>query len=111
MIDRTEEKGDIHLTIQRIMQDHTLTFTLQGRLDTLSAPQLHEVLLPSIDGSGDIGLDFTGLAYISSAGLRVLLMAQKQSTAKGITMTISGANADIMEVFDMTGFSDILNLV
>lgn len=98
------------MTIQRAVEDGMIVFTLDGRLDTTTSPDLHEALLSAIDGSGNVLLDFTGLVYVSSAGLRVLLAAQKQSTAKGVEMKLRGVNPEIMEVFEMTGFSDILSI-
>ena len=95
----------------RTSRDGTAVFALAGRLDTTTSPQLHDVLLPALDGSCDILLDFTGLNYVSSAGLRVLLAAQKQSKAAGVCMSLRGVCDEIMEVFDMTGFSDILNII
>lgn len=99
------------MTINRTSRDGTAVFALAGRLDTTTSPQLHDVLLPALDGSCDILLDFTGLNYVSSAGLRVLLAAQKQSKAAGVCMNLRGVCDEIMEVFDMTGFSDILNII
>ena len=91
------------MTINRTSRDGTAVFALAGRLDTTTSPQLHDVLLPALDGSCDILLDFTGL--------RVLLAAQKQSKAAGVCMSLRGVCDEIMEVFDMTGFSDILNII
>ncbi|MCI8492068.1 MULTISPECIES: STAS domain-containing protein [Anaerotruncus] len=99
------------MTINRTSQDGMTVFVLAGRLDTATSPQLHDVLLPAFDGACDILLDFTGLNYVSSAGLRVLLAAQKQSKAAGVCMRLRGVCGEIMEVFDMTGFSDILNII
>lgn len=98
------------MTIQRTRENNTEIFTLEGRLDTTTSPQLHEALLPAIDGSADVLLDFSKLVYVSSAGLRVLLTAQKESARQGVEMTLRGVSAQIMEVFDMTGFSDILTI-
>lgn len=87
----------------------TLNIALEGRLDTTTAPQLEAVLRGSIDGVTALNLDFAQLEYISSAGLRVLLSAQKVMKKQG-TMVIRNVNATIMEVFEVTGFSDILTL-
>lgn len=87
----------------------TLNIALEGRLDTTTAPQLEAVLRSSIDGVTALNLDFAQLEYISSAGLRVLLSAQKVMKKQG-TMVIRNVNATIMEVFEVTGFSDILTL-
>ncbi|MDD4492885.1 MAG: STAS domain-containing protein [Eubacteriales bacterium] len=98
------------MTITKSNSDGKTALLLDGRLDTTTAPQLQEVLIPEFDTSKDIVLDFNALAYVSSAGLRVLLMGQKTATAKGGSMTITGVSAEIMEVFEMTGFSSILNI-
>ncbi|MCD7981469.1 MAG: STAS domain-containing protein [Clostridiales bacterium] len=86
-----------------------LTLCLSGRLDTATAPQLEEELKNTLTGVSQLILDFTDLAYISSAGLRVLLFAQKTMNKQG-SMLIRNANETIMEVFDITGFSEILTI-
>ena len=98
------------MTIDKKQENKKLTLVLEGRLDTTTAPQLQDVLIPAFDETEDIALDFTKLAYVSSAGLRVLLMGQKTAKAKGASMTLSGVSAEIMEVFEMTGFADILQI-
>lgn len=98
------------MTITKNNDDGNTVFLLEGRLDTTTAPQLQEILIPEFDNSKSIKLDFNSLAYVSSAGLRVLLMGQKAATAKGGSMTITGVSEEIMEVFEMTGFSSILNI-
>ena len=82
-----------------------LTVSLDGRLDTVTAPELESFLAENYDGKGTLILDFAKLAYISSAGLRVLLSAQKK--AKN-SMKLTNVCELIMEVFEMTGFADIL---
>ena len=84
-----------------------LTIALVGRLDTTTAPELEAEIKSSIDGVTEFVLDFEALEYVSSAGLRVILMAQKLMKKQG-SMVLINVNADIMEVFDITGFSDIL---
>ena len=87
-----------------------LKLTLSGRLDTTTAPELEKVIEAQTDGVTELELDMEKLEYISSAGLRVLLAATKQMDAAGGTLTVSHVCEDVMEVFDMTGFSDILNI-
>ena len=82
---------------------------LEGRLDTTTAPQLETVLKNELGDTAALKLDFTKLEYISSAGLRVLLAAQKTMNKQG-TMKIVGVNNTIMEVFEITGFLDILTI-
>lgn len=98
------------MQIIRKQENDTLVFALEGRLDTTTSPQLQDELLPAIDGSANITLDFESLAYVSSAGLRVLLAAQKAAKAKAVTMTLRKVAPEILEVFEMTGFSDILTI-
>ena len=86
-----------------------LDISLVGRLDTTTAPSLEAEINASIEGVTELVLNFSELEYISSAGLRVLLAAQKIMNKQG-NMTVKNANSDIMEVFDITGFADILNI-
>ena len=100
------------MQITKTNQDGQVTFLLDGRLDTITSSQLQAELAPVVDAAqGDIVLDLSSLAYISSAGLRVLLAAQKGVLAKGISMTIRNVCPEVMEVFDMTGFTEILNIL
>ena len=100
------------MQITKPNQDGQVTFLLEGRLDTITSSQLQAELAPVVDAAqGDIVLDLSSLAYISSAGLRVLLAAQKGVLAKGISMTIRNVCPEVMEVFDMTGFTEILNIL
>jgi len=84
-----------------------LTITLEGRLDTTTAPQLESELKASLPGVTDFTLDFADLAYISSAGLRVVLFAVKVMKKQG-NMVVKNVNDTVMEVFEITGFSDLL---
>ena len=86
-----------------------LTLTLEGRLDTTTAPQLEAELKASLDGITELNLDFEKLEYLSSAGLRVLLAAQKAMNKQG-NMVIRHVNETIQEVFEVTGFVDILTI-
>jgi len=86
-----------------------LTIALEGRLDTTTAPELENELKTAVEGVEYLVFDLKELAYISSAGLRVLLSAQKIMNKQG-KMVITGANEEIMEIFDVTGFVDILTI-
>ena len=99
------------MKIDKTLESGKVILALEGRLDTTSAPQLEEVLIPYLNGSGEVTLDFSQVSYISSAGLRVLLIAQKQVLACGSSMSLSGVSEEIMEVFEMTGFNDIITIV
>ena len=96
------------MTISKNAEGSKLTVAVEGRLDTTTAPQLEEEFKSSLEGVEDLVLDFSGLDYFSSAGLRVLLSAQKQMNKVG-KMTLTGVSNEIMEIFEVTGFSDILS--
>ena len=97
------------MTINKNLNDNKLTVALEGRLDTTTAPELETELKQSLAGVTELIMDFEKLDYISSAGLRVLLSAQKIMTKQG-SMKIIHANEMIMEVFEVTGFIDILTI-
>ncbi len=86
-----------------------LTFILSGRLDTTTAPELEEQLKKELDGVEELVFDFADLEYISSAGLRVLLSAQKIMNKQG-SMKVINSSEEINEIFEVTGFSDILTI-
>ena len=83
---------------------------IEGRLDTTTAPQLEAELKASLDGITSLTMDLSALEYISCAGLRVLLRAQKIMNKQG-AMAVTGVSETVMEIFDVTGFSDFLNIV
>ena len=87
-----------------------LTVTLVGRLDTMTSPQLEEELQKELDGVTNLTFDFKDIEYISSAGLRVLLSTQKHMMKTG-EMKVINVSETIMEIFNVTGFSDIMNVV
>ena len=95
--------------IRKTVQGSTLNIALEGRLDTTTAPQLEEELKRSWDGVTELILDFQALDYLSSAGLRVILAAQKVMNRQG-RMVVRHVNESIMEVFELTGFVDILTI-
>ena len=97
------------MTINKNLDGSTLTLKVEGRLDTTTAPQLEGEVRSSLNGVTELSMDFSGLEYISSAGLRVLLSAQKVMNKQG-KMVIRGANEIVKEVFEVTGFSDILTI-
>ena len=101
---------EIAMTITKTVENGTLRIALEGRLDTNTAPQLETELKTSLSGISELELDFSGLEYISSAGMRVLLAAQKTMSRQG-KMTIRNVNETIMEVFEITGFVEILTIV
>ena len=94
------------LNIKKSIEDGSAAFALEGRLDTVTAPELETALKESLDGVKKLTLDFAELEYISSAGLRVLLAAQKTMSKQG-EMKLINVGETIMEIFEVTGFSNI----
>ncbi|MBQ2602719.1 MAG: STAS domain-containing protein [Oscillospiraceae bacterium] len=97
------------MTINKEMNGTELRVALNGKLDTTTAPQLEEELKPSLSGVTELVFDFEKLDYISSAGLRVLLSAQKKMSNAG-SMKIVNVNEIISEIFEVTGFNEILTV-
>ena len=97
------------LNIETKRNASELTVELSGRLDTNTAPELEAALKTALEGVEELTFDFEKLDYISSAGLRVLLAAQKTMNRQG-SMKVKNANEIIMEIFEVTGFSDILTI-
>ncbi len=97
------------LNISKTVENGASVFVLQGRLDTVTAPELEKELKETIPQVSEITLDFVGLEYISSAGLRVLLSTQKAMADHG-RLKIAHVNETIMEILEVTGFTDILTI-
>ena len=97
------------MKIDKNLNGTQLTIALEGRLDTTTAPDLEKALNESLNSATELTLDFTKLDYISSAGLRVLLSAHKTMSKKG-GMKVTHVNEIVNEVFDVTGFADILDI-
>ena len=97
------------MTIEKNLNGTELTVAIVGRLDTTTAPQLEAEFKQNINGVEKLVLDFAGLEYLSSAGLRVLLSAQKVMNKQG-EMIIKNVNETINEIFEVTGFIDILTI-
>ena len=97
------------LNIEKNANGADLTLALNGRVDTITAPQLEAVVKESLDGVTSLVFDMAALEYISSAGLRVLLSAQKVMNKQG-EMKLTHVSEPVMEIFDVTGFSDILTI-
>ena len=97
------------MTIEKYQNGTELTVAPEGRLDTATAPELEKALKESLAGVTELVMDFAKLDYISSAGLRVLLSAHKTMSRQG-GMKVIHVNDIIMEVFEVTGFSDILQI-
>ena len=97
------------MTINKDLKGTELIISLEGRLDTITAPELENELNASLNGVQALSFDFDKLEYISSAGLRVLLAAQKCMNKQG-TMVVRNVNETISEIFEVTGFNDILTI-
>ena len=97
------------LNIKTAKDAEKLTVALEGRLDTVTAPELEKCFKEALPGVTELVMDFEKLDYISSAGLRVLLSAHKAMSKQG-AMKVTNVNEMVMEVFEVTGFSDILTI-
>ena len=97
------------MTIEKKINAEAVTLIVSGRLDTQTAPELEKELDSVLADIKELTFDFANLEYVSSAGLRVILKAQKAMNAQG-SMKLTGVNDSIMEVFDITGFLDILTI-
>ena len=97
------------MDIQKTKDNSTLTLAVTGRLETTTAPELEEVIKTELEGISELIFDLSGLEYISSAGLRVILSAQKKMNLQG-SMKVTGVKDIVMEIFEITGFTDILTI-
>ena len=98
------------LNITKTIENGKAALTLEGRLDTVTAPELDKELKGALEGVSELTLDFAKLEYVSSAGLRVLLAAQKEMNKRGV-MKLTHVGETVMEIFEVTGFADILTIV
>ena len=98
------------MEIIKSKDNDVLALVVKGRLDTNTAPELEKVALEELEGVKKLSLDLAELDYISSAGLRVILMLHKTMSGKGATLVVSHPKDEVMEVFDMTGFSSFLSI-
>ncbi len=97
------------MKMKKEREDGKLLILLEGRLDTSTVPQLEAELKDSMEGITELVFDFAGLTYLSSAGLRLILLAQKTMSRQG-SMVIKNVNSIVMEIFTITGFADILTI-
>ncbi|MCL2831152.1 MAG: STAS domain-containing protein [Betaproteobacteria bacterium] len=98
------------MKIDRSRDGSALALVLEGRLDTLTAPELERALAASLEGIEALTLDFSKVDYVSSAGLRTLFGAQKRMATKQGSMKLTGVNDGVMEVLRMTGFTEVLKI-
>lgn len=97
------------MQISKEKNGDVLTVSVSGRVDTATAPELEKFITENVDGVAELILDLSEMSYTSSAGLRVILKAQKMMNKQG-SMKVTGVQSDVLEIFDMTGFSDILTI-
>lgn len=97
------------LNVNKTIENGKATLTIEGRLDTVTAPELEKTMQDILPGLKELVLDFEKLDYISSTGLRILLSAQKAMNGQG-SMKVCHVNDTVMEIFEVTGFSDILTI-
>ena len=97
------------MTIKKIANENELTIALEGRLDTSTSPELEQVLKEELPKVSELILDFGKLEYVSSAGLRVLLDVQREMNKKGV-MKLTHVGENVMEIFEVMGFLDILTI-
>lgn len=98
------------MKVTKIVNDDNITLQVAERVDTTTAPQLQYEIDKVTDETNKLVLDFKDLIYVSSAGLRVLLSAHKTMLKKGGSLVITNVSEDILEIFEVTGFSDILTI-
>lgn len=97
------------MTVEKITNGDSLTLKVDGRVDTTNAKEFEEIITNSLDGVKELIMDFESLEYISSAGLRVMLMAIKKMKKQG-SMAVTNANEMVKEIFEVTGFSDLVEV-
>ena len=98
------------MNIKTEKQGNKMTVNINGRLDTMTAPEMESKVLGNLDGIEELILDLSELSYMSSAGLRVILACQKKINAAQGSMVVKNVNELIMDIFDATGFIDILTI-
>lgn len=98
------------MTVNETRVDEKVILAVEGRVDTNTSQELQDAILRAFQKSNNLELDFTDLDYISSAGLRALLLGHKTAASKGGSMVIKNANEDVMEIFEDTGFSDVFDI-
>jgi anti-sigma B factor antagonist len=99
------------MTIDKKQENDKLTIALTGKLDTLTSPDLEKVIKNDLAGVKDLIFDLSKVNYVSSAGLRVCLASQKHMNSVGGTFAIKGVVPEVMEVFELAGFTDIIKFI
>ena len=98
------------MNIEKVQGEVVTVLALSGRLDTITSPKLQRILSEEIQQADKVELDFSGVDYISSAGLRVLLSGEKSSKASGKTMALKNVSPEVMKIFEITGITETLSI-
>lgn len=98
------------MTIKTIQDGSTATLAVEGRIDTNTSPELQAALLKAFQSAREVVVDFTNVPYISSAGLRALLIGQKTAASKGYTMELTNVSAAVYSILESVGFAKILTI-
>lgn len=98
------------MTVEEKKEDGKIVLCVTGRVDTTTAPDLQEAIFSAFQKGNDLVVDFAEVEYVSSAGLRALLLGQKTANSKGGSMVVKNANDSVKEIFSLTGFKNILNI-
>ena len=98
------------MTLKETTQDNKVQLNVEGRVDATTAPQLQNAILTAFQKASDVVLDCSALEYISSAGLRALLLGEKTSKSKGGSFVLTNVGQEVMEILEVTGFDDILKI-
>lgn len=97
------------MQLSSLKDNNKLTVSVEGKIDTKTAPELEKYVLESLEGISELAIDFKKVTYISSAGLRALLQIQKQIKQQG-SMKILNVSENVMDIFEMIGFSNIFTI-
>ena len=98
------------MSIKTIQDNSTVTLAIEGRVDTNTSPQLQDALINAFQNAQTVIVDFSSVAYISSAGLRALLVGQKTASSKGVTMELSNVSSTVYSILESVGFAQILTI-
>jgi len=98
------------MNISKTQENGRIILAVEGKISTTTSQQFQETLIPVFDEAKEVVLDFSEVAYIASAGLRVIFTGYEAANAKGAKMTLRGVSEDVMEVFEMTGFAEFLEI-
>ncbi|MCR5054142.1 MAG: STAS domain-containing protein [Lachnospiraceae bacterium] len=98
------------MTLNETKGEGSIQISVEGQVDTVTAPELQQAILTAFQKTKELVLDLQGVGYMSSAGLRALLLGQKTASSKGGKMTVINVQPVVMQVFNMSGFAKVLNI-